>query len=302
MKIKSLLFIVTVVAVLFSSCSSSGQKNVKLNTEIDSVSYAIGIGISNSLRLDQGIEKINPELFAQAIEEVIYDKELSMNQLNMNAVLGAFSQKLQMRLQQQNPQDTLAQQGDLFSGQEEIDSVSFYLGVYFGNNYKNAGMDEFNVQALTKAVYSVYNDEEYLISIENSNLVLDTYFNKLQAVVAEKNLIEAEKNLEEGIAFLEKNKKEDGVVSLENGMQYKVLKEGTGRKPSETDEVTVHYHGTLIDGTIFDSSVDRGTPASFPVNGVIQGWVEILQLMPVGSKWKVFIPGQLAYGERFIDF
>ncbi len=101
-----------------------------------------------------------------------------------------------------------------------------------------------------------------------------------------------------GEKFLEENKNKPGVITLQSGLQYQVLKEGTGPKPGPTEKVKCHYHGTLIDGTIFDSSVDRGQPATFAVNGVIKGWVEALQLMPVGSKWKLFIPANLAYGDR----
>jgi FKBP-type peptidyl-prolyl cis-trans isomerase len=108
--------------------------------------------------------------------------------------------------------------------------------------------------------------------------------------------VENEKHLEEGIAFLEKNKERKGVITTESGLQYEILVEGDGPKPTDTSSVTVHYHGTLIDGTVFDSSVERGQPASFGVNQVIAGWTEVLQLMPVGSKWKVFIPSEIAYG------
>jgi FKBP-type peptidyl-prolyl cis-trans isomerase FklB len=101
-----------------------------------------------------------------------------------------------------------------------------------------------------------------------------------------------------GQKFLDENKKKPGVVTLPSGLQYIVIKEGTGAKPVLTDKVTTHYHGTLIDGTVFDSSVERGEPASFPVNGVIKGWTEALQMMPVGSKWKLFVPPALGYGER----
>ena len=107
-----------------------------------------------------------------------------------------------------------------------------------------------------------------------------------------------EANKDAGEQYLAKNKTRSGVTTLADGMQYEILKAGDGPKPKLTDEVLVHYHGTLIDGSIFDSSVDRGQPISFPLNGVIQGWTEILQLMPVGSKWKVYIPYQLAYGDR----
>lgn len=108
-------------------------------------------------------------------------------------------------------------------------------------------------------------------------------------------------NLQVGLDFLANNKKEEGVVELESGLQYKVLKQGDGDKPWATDTVKCHYHGTLIDGTVFDSSVQRGTPAKFPLNMVIKGWTEGLQLMPVGSKWRFFIPPQLGYGERQVS-
>ena len=103
---------------------------------------------------------------------------------------------------------------------------------------------------------------------------------------------------EEGANFLAENAKKEGVISLESGLQYEILKQGSGPKPTINDNVTTHYHGTLIDGTIFDSSVDRGQPATFPVSGVIKGWTEALQLMTVGSKWRLYVPYDLAYGER----
>ncbi|MFM2190432.1 MAG: hypothetical protein RL491_818, partial [Bacteroidota bacterium] len=104
-------------------------------------------------------------------------------------------------------------------------------------------------------------------------------------------------NKDKGTAFLSENGKKSGVKTLPSGLQYSIIKEGKGPKPKETDMVKTHYHGTLIDGTVFDSSVERKEPATFPVNGVIKGWVEALQLMPVGSKWKLFIPSDLAYGD-----
>jgi FKBP-type peptidyl-prolyl cis-trans isomerase FklB len=111
----------------------------------------------------------------------------------------------------------------------------------------------------------------------------------------------AEANLKAGQEFLEENKKKPGVVALASGLQYEVLTEGTGSKPLATNEVTCHYHGTLIDGTVFDSSVRRGQPASFPLNAVIKGWTEGLQLMPAGSKWRFFIPPHLGYGDRQVS-
>ncbi len=120
----------------------------------------------------------------------------------------------------------------------------------------------------------------------------------LQDLLNKKKQERNQKMIEEGQAFLAENKKREGVVELESGLQYEIMTEGTGPKPVASDTVTCHYHGTLIDGTVFDSSVQRGQPASFPLNMVITGWTEALQLMPTGSKWKLFLPPHLAYGDR----
>ena len=119
-------------------------------------------------------------------------------------------------------------------------------------------------------------------------------FDKLNQAKQEK----LAKTLQEGLEFLEKNKKRDEVICLESGLQYEILQAGEGPKPTASDTVTCHYHGTLIDGRVFDSSVQRGTPASFPLNRVIAGWTEAVQLMPVGSKWRLYLPPHLAYGDR----
>ncbi|MDI9320887.1 MAG: FKBP-type peptidyl-prolyl cis-trans isomerase [Phycisphaerales bacterium] len=109
------------------------------------------------------------------------------------------------------------------------------------------------------------------------------------------------KNLQEGQAFLEANKNQEGVVCLPSGAQYLIVKDAEGAKPSATDKVTCHYHGVLINGTVFDSSVQRGQPATFPLNMVIKGWTEVVQLMSVGSKWRLFLPANLAYGDRHVS-
>ena len=129
------------------------------------------------------------------------------------------------------------------------------------------------------------------ISDAEAQKILQEYFTKQQEM-------KTKMAKEEGANFLAENAKKEGVISLESGLQYEILKQGSGAKPTINDNVTTHYHGTLIDGTIFDSSVDRGQPATFPVSGVIKGWTEALQLMSVGSKWRLYVPYDLAYGER----
>lgn len=178
--------------------------------------------------------------------------------------------------------------------ESNIDSVSYAIGVLVGsNNLKQLesapGGDGINREAMASAFHASSVGEEAAITEEQANELVRLFFEG----ASER---EAQKSLEEGNAFLEKNKAREGVTTTESGLQYEVLTEGTGAKPTAQDQVRVHYHGTLIDGEVFDSSVDKGEPVVFGVGQVIPGWTEALQLMPVGSKWKVFIPSDLAYG------
>ena len=177
------------------------------------------------------------------------------------------------------------------SPETEIEKMSYSLGVNVATGVQSQGIKDIDIDALSKAFNDVFEGNELDISEEDGLQILQDYFAK----ITEKQKTQA---TEDGIAYLSKNANKDGVITTESGLQYEILKEGEGKKPSANDQVTVHYHGTLIDGTVFDSSVDRGEPATFPVNGVIPGWVEALQLMNTGSKWKLTIPANLAYGER----
>jgi FKBP-type peptidyl-prolyl cis-trans isomerase FklB len=171
-----------------------------------------------------------------------------------------------------------------------MEKISYALGLSIGNNFLNSGIKDIDFDAFLKGMKDVVNGVPSDMSYDEAKQVMNDYFAKLQ----EDKL---EVNLKAGKEFLAINKEKPGVVTLPSGLQYEILKEGNGPKPNLNDQVKCHYHGTLIDGTVFDSSVERGQPATFGVNQVIQGWVEALQLMPVGSKWKLFIPSNLAYGE-----
>jgi FKBP-type peptidyl-prolyl cis-trans isomerases 1 len=178
----------------------------------------------------------------------------------------------------------------------KTDSVSYALGVLIGENnrqqMKNApGVDQLDKQILLAAFKKSFLGDSVLIKPQQANEKIQKFFNQLSKA-------EGDKNQKEGEEFLAKNKSKSGVITTASGLQYEIIKAGTGAKPKAEDEVKCHYVGTTIDGKEFDSSVKRGEPATFPVNRVIPGWTEALQLMPVGSKWKLYIPAALAYGER----
>lgn len=169
--------------------------------------------------------------------------------------------------------------------------ISYALGLSIANNFRATGIKKVDVAEFTKGLEDVLNEVKPRISYEDAQQLLNDYFTKLQGE-------QLDLNLKAGEEFLAINAKKAGVTTLASGLQYEVLKEGTGKKPSATDQVKCHYHGTLIDGTVFDSSVDRGEAATFGVNQVIAGWVEALQLMSEGTKWRLFIPSNLAYGAQ----
>ncbi len=176
------------------------------------------------------------------------------------------------------------------------DSVSYALGVLIGESNKQQmkdapGVDQLNKEILIAAFQKAFMGDSVQIKAEVANSTVQNFF-------AEISKVEADKNTKASEDFLAANKNKAGVITLPSGLQYEIIKAGTGVKPKAEDQVKCHYHGTTIDGKVFDSSVDRGEPTVFPVNRVIPGWTEALQLMPVGSKWKLYIPSALAYGER----
>ena len=172
-----------------------------------------------------------------------------------------------------------------------MDKLSYALGLSMGNNFKSSGIQTLSVTDFANGVKAVYEGEKPEMTYDEAKQVINDFFTQMQREVNDRNRAEGE-------AFLAENKKKSGVVVLPSGLQYEELTEGKGKKPAATDRVQCHYHGTLINGEVFDSSIERGEPAVFGVSQVIPGWVEALQLMPEGSKWRLFIPSDLAYGEN----
>ncbi|MBY0348334.1 MAG: FKBP-type peptidyl-prolyl cis-trans isomerase [Hydrotalea flava] len=174
----------------------------------------------------------------------------------------------------------------------EKDSASYALGISVGQSLEAQNLSNINTELFLKGLKEI--TEKKKVQLTDAQVM-----NIITAYAAKMHELRTQANIAAGKKFLEANGKRPGVVTLPDGLEYEVLKAGTDTiKPTLADKVTCHYHGTLIDGTVFDSSVDRGEPVTFPLNGVIKGWQEALQLMTVGSKWKIYLPSDLAYGNK----
>ena len=170
-----------------------------------------------------------------------------------------------------------------------MDKFSYSIGLGIGQNLLGMGARDLNVDDFAQAIKDILEGNPTALSHTEARQIVNEYFEALEAKMSAETI-------EKGKNFLEENKKKENIVTLPSGLQYEVIKEGNGKKPKATDRVKCHYEGTLIDGTLFDSSIQRGEPAVFGVNQVIAGWVEALQLISEGSKWRLFIPSELAYG------
>jgi FKBP-type peptidyl-prolyl cis-trans isomerase FklB len=173
------------------------------------------------------------------------------------------------------------------------EKISYIIGRDMASNLKKQGI-EIEAESFVKGLKEVIAGQPSSLTQQD----VQTAMMALQQEMQQKQGAKGSENKQAGEAFLAENKNQEGVKTLPSGLQYQVLEEGTGKSPAASDKVTTHYHGTLIDGTVFDSSYERGQPATFPVNGVIAGWTEALQLMKEGAKWRLFIPANLAYGEQ----
>ncbi len=172
-----------------------------------------------------------------------------------------------------------------------MDKLSYALGLSMGQNFLSSGIKEINTDDFAQALQAAMTGGETKITYDEARKVVTDYFTELDRKINEENI-------SAGKRFLEENAKQDGVKVTASGLQYLVIKEGNGPKPGKNDAVTVHYTGRLIDGTVFDSSIERGEPATFGVGQVIAGWTEALQLMQEGAAWRLFIPSDLAYGSQ----
>lgn len=180
--------------------------------------------------------------------------------------------------------------------EKELDRISYALGMSMGQNFRSSGIPTIDIADFTAGLSVVYGNAEQKMTYAEAKTEIQKYFEAMAARQQEEMQAKAKINEEAGIAYLAKNKERKEVLTTPSGLQYEVIKEGNGKQPKANDSVTVHYTGRLIDGTVFDSSVDRGEPATFGVTQVIPGWIEALQMMKEGAQWRLYIPSALAYG------
>ena len=281
MVFRNVLFLSLVMAVLVSACSQGGGAASSLDTPEDSLAYSLGIDYASNLKR-VGVSGLDTEAFNKALSDVLAGNDLEVTDKEASQMVRDFAAKI-------NAPDATEEDKKVTDK-----NTAYAFGVDYGKNLQQTGLEDFQTDAFASAINAAMTggeDKKLLIAPEQAAKVIEAQFKALQAKKGEVNKVK-------GAEFLAKNKEREGITVTDSGLQYEVMTEGTGAIPTAEDKVSVHYHGTLIDGTVFDSSVERDQPATFPVTGVIQGWIEALQLMPTGSKWKLFIPSDLAYGER----
>ena len=308
--------LVAVFAIALTSCNgSSSAPAASLKSDIDSISYAYGVNLADQGGLMQFLEQSgimesasNVEYdyqmkiaAADSTDKPLLQKELakkidSLNKANAPK-LDAFIKGLKQAMKNSSEADDAYTQGLSIGHQISKSMMPQFAQGVLGSEDAKINNDQF----LSGLISSLKN-QSTAISKMDANMLIQTKAEEMQALAQaskdEELKVQYADNVKEGETFLAENGKKEGVVTLPSGLQYEIIKEGKGETPTESSQVKVHYHGTLIDGTVFDSSVDRGEPTQFGVTQVIAGWTEALQLMPVGSKWKLYIPQDLAYGSR----
>jgi len=300
------------IGVLLTSCGGSVSTNASLKTDNDTISYAFGASMYDQQGLGMFLQQSGIIGDTMSVRSY-YSRMIGMD--TIGAKKDSLTKVMKFKIDSISKSNTRNIAEFLKGLKQSIDAPesqqAYYTGLSIGGQigkqmfpnviaqlYGPDSKEKMNADAFLAALAASMKGEKFIIP--EAGTLFNTKMQEVQAKEQAKREEEMKALNADKIAaeakFFEENKTKEGVVTLPSGVQYKILKEGNGAKPSANDVVKVHYHGTLIDGTVFDSSVDRGTPATFNVSGVIKGWTEILQLMPVGSKWTVYIPYDLAYG------
>ena len=272
---KKILLLAMVAIVSFGACKTETKKSAADYSAVENASYALGLNYGNNFKKDSLM--VDFDRMEKAMADVVSKGDIEMKDAEMQTILRSYF---------------------VDSIKPDNAKFSYALGFSIAKNLVQQGFEEMDLTEFKKGREDFMAGKSQRFELTQLDSVISVYQKSQMEVIKAKREAEAAEAKVAGIAYLEANKKKEGVITTASGLQYKVIKEGTGKKPKATDKVTVHYVGKLIDGTTFDSSVDRGQPATFPLNGVIKGWTEGVQLMKEGAKFQFYIPSELAYGEN----
>lgn len=276
-------------AALFAGAASAQDKSVLAN-EREKISYAIGMDVASSLK------PVGPDLDAAAFEKAVKNVFDGGKPLITQDEARTVDAALRARIASREGKPAQGTPPGTPPPAVDKSKVGLMIGSFMVGPALQQIKSEIELPVLVQAVRTSLGGGQPLLNEGDARTVLTNFSERMQAKAKAEAAAAGEKNLKEGKAFLDENKKVKGVFATGSGLQYMILRQGSGERPKPTDKVSVNYKGTLLDGKTFDSSYDRGQPAEFPVNGVIQGWQEGLAMMPVGSKFKFWIPSELAYG------
>jgi len=299
---KKIAVVISLSAIALASCSKKSSTSMAegfeaISTQADSVSYFIGLDIAQNFKTNNIDRLFSAGSFNKGLNDGFSGGELMLSKEDGNSLIMANLNKIKSDTTAFTFEPTSI--NDFTSLASMKDSISYFLGTDIAGGLTGNGFNKYYSElAFYKGLEDGFMGNAELVSKADGEKVA------MKIMESEKeNIMAAQKeqfagNIAKGEAFLAEKTAQEDVVTLPSGLRYRIIKDGKGAKPAATDIVSTHYHGTLIDGTVFDSSVDRGEPTEFPVNRVIPGWTEALQLMSLGSKWELFIPYNLAYGEQ----
>jgi len=282
----SLLIIITLSTIACGNSDTKSGSSKEIKNEQDKISYSLGTQLGNNLK--QGKIKLDTAKFSKGMNDALDDKTLEIKEDEIAQIMESFQNEMRERM---------SAGGEPGEFRVDMNKVGYIIGTQIGQNFKLNEMD-ISLDIFVRGLDDITNDKTPALTDVEIGEVMQKFEEEMRAKQEAAFNESLTKNKAEASAFLEENAKKSGITTLPDSLQYEIMTEGSGPKPKAENTVKVHYKGTLIDGTEFDSSYSRNQPAEFPLTGVIKGWTEVLQLMKTGAKWKVFIPAELGYGTQ----